>query len=66
MTMSALASERYSDRIATGPLILVQEILNTRGAGKPALPRGVRTDLELLDERRFASGVVYLGYRVAP
>ncbi|MER5540584.1 CGNR zinc finger domain-containing protein [Streptomyces mirabilis] len=35
--MSALASERYSDRIATGPLILVQEILNTRAAGKPAL-----------------------------
>ncbi|MDT9700253.1 CGNR zinc finger domain-containing protein [Streptomyces sp. P17] len=35
--MSALASERYSDRIATGPLILVQEVLNTRAAGKPAL-----------------------------
>jgi dihydrofolate reductase len=34
----------------------------TVGAGKPALPGGVR--LELLDERRFASGVVYLRYAV--
>lgn len=37
MPMSELASERYTDRIATGPLILVQEVLNTRAAGKPAL-----------------------------
>ncbi|MFF0014929.1 CGNR zinc finger domain-containing protein [Streptomyces sp. NPDC005374] len=35
--MSELASERYTDRIATGPLVLVQEVLNTRAAGKPAL-----------------------------
>ena len=33
------------------------------GGGKPSLPSGVRADLELLDERRFASGVVYLRYR---
>ena len=33
------------------------------GAGKRALPEGVRLDLELLDERRFGSGVVYLRYR---
>ena len=30
------------------------------GGGKRALPDGVRLDLDLLDERRFASGVVYL------
>jgi dihydrofolate reductase len=36
------------------------------GGGKPALPDGVRLELELLDERRFANGVVYLQYRVAP
>ena len=35
------------------------------GAGKPALPRDTRADLELLDERRFGSGVVYVRYRVA-
>ncbi|MBM0232687.1 dihydrofolate reductase [Micromonospora sp. STR1_7] len=33
------------------------------GGGKPGLPTGVRTDLELLDERRFHSGLVYLRYR---
>jgi dihydrofolate reductase len=36
------------------------------GGGKPALPSGVRVGLELEDERRFASGVVYLRYRVRP
>ena len=34
------------------------------GGGKQALPRDVRADLELLDERRFGNGVVYLAYRV--
>ena len=33
------------------------------GGGKRALPGGVRSDLELLDTRRFASGAVYLRYR---
>jgi hypothetical protein len=33
------------------------------GGGKRALPAGVRAELELLDERRFRSGVVYLHYR---
>jgi dihydrofolate reductase len=35
------------------------------GGGKPGLPRGIRTELELLDERRFGNGVVHLGYRKA-
>ncbi len=35
------------------------------GGGKRALPDGVHVQLELLDERRFGSGVVYLHYRVA-
>jgi dihydrofolate reductase len=34
------------------------------GAGKPGLPAGVRLDLELVDERRFANGVVHLHHRV--
>jgi dihydrofolate reductase len=33
------------------------------GGGNPSLPDGVRVKLELLDERRFGSGVVYLRYR---
>jgi dihydrofolate reductase len=34
------------------------------GVGKRALPAGVHAELELLDERRFRSGVVYLRYRL--
>jgi dihydrofolate reductase len=34
------------------------------GAGKRALPANVHARLELRDERRFRSGVVYLRYRV--
>jgi dihydrofolate reductase len=34
------------------------------GGGKPALPDHVRADLELLGERRFQSGVVYVSHRV--
>ena len=33
------------------------------GAGKPALPTAARSDLELIDERRFGNGVVLLRYR---
>jgi dihydrofolate reductase len=34
------------------------------GGGKRALPDDVRVELELLDERRFGNGTVYLRYRV--
>ncbi|WP_034264679.1 dihydrofolate reductase family protein [Actinospica robiniae] len=43
-------------RLFLGPIVV--------GGGKPALPGGVHTQLELLDERRFSGGVVYLRYRV--
>jgi len=33
------------------------------GGGTRALPDGLRLDLELVEERRFASGVVYVRYR---
>ena len=36
------------------------------GGGLQALPVDVRLDLSLLEERHFASGVVYLHYRVGP
>jgi len=41
-------------------LVLVPVLV---GGGKRALPAGVHAELELLDERRFRSGVVYLHYR---
>ena len=34
------------------------------GGGRRALPDDVRLELELLDERRFANGMVHLHYRV--
>jgi dihydrofolate reductase len=34
------------------------------GGGKPGLPRDVRLELELLDERRFGKGVVHLHHAV--
>jgi dihydrofolate reductase len=42
-------------------LFLVPVVL---GAGKPALPDHIRLELQLLDERRFKSDVIYLRYRV--
>ena len=33
------------------------------GGGKRALPAGVHAEVELVDERRFGNGVVYLRYR---
>ena len=36
------------------------------GGGTRSLPDGVRAQLELLDERRFGNGVVYLRYRTGP
>ena len=33
------------------------------GGGKPSLPDKVRLELELLEERRFGNGVVFLRYR---
>jgi dihydrofolate reductase len=38
----------------------------TVGAGNPFLPDRLRLNLQLLDERRFDNGVVYLQYRVSP
>src|SRR6187200_2573682 len=35
------------------------------GGGKPAFPDGLRVDLELAGERRFANGVVHLHYRAS-
>ena len=36
------------------------------GGGKRALPDDARSDLELLDTRRLASGAVYLRYQLRP
>ncbi|HEX5268449.1 MAG TPA: dihydrofolate reductase family protein [Acidimicrobiales bacterium] len=43
-------------RLLTVPVVL--------GGGKPALPKGAKLPLRLLETRQFASGVVFLRYRV--
>lgn len=45
-----------------GPIVIPVVV----GGGRPFLPDGVRLDLELVDEHRFASGAVHLQYRVRP
>jgi dihydrofolate reductase len=42
--------------------VLIHPILI--GGGKPALPSDARTDLELLEDREFSKGVMYLRYRI--
>ena len=36
------------------------------GGGTPSLPKDVRVELDLRDERRFGNGFVYLNYRTEP
>jgi dihydrofolate reductase len=58
---AALASEAIrAGLVDEYHLFLVPAVV---GGGKRALPDGVRLELELLDERRFAGGAVYLRYR---
>jgi dihydrofolate reductase len=60
---AALAGEALRAGVVDELQLLLAPVLV--GGGKRALPDGVRLDLELVDERRFASGFVYLGYRVS-
>ena len=58
-------AELAGHALRAGVVDEVQLFLNpvVVGGGKRALPDGVRLGLEMLDERRFGSGVVYLRYR---
>lgn len=71
----ALVGRQHLDRVG-GPELAAQAIragvvdeyhlfvvATVVGGGKRALPTDVRIDIELLDERRFGSGMVYLHYR---
>ena len=65
--MTIGGSELAGQAIAAGLVDECQLFLNpvVVGGGKRALPDRVRADLELLDGRRFRSGVVYLHYRIS-
>ena len=57
-------AELAGQALAAGLVDELQLFLNpiVVGSGKRALPHGIRAHLQLLDERRLTSGVVYLRY----
>jgi dihydrofolate reductase len=57
-----LAAEAFRHGLVDELVLLLYPVLV--GGGKPALPRGVRLDLELLEHRRFDNGVVYVRHAV--
>ena len=58
---SNLAAEAIGAGLVDELRLIVNPIVV--GGGTPSLPEGVRWELALLDERRFANGVAYLRYR---
>lgn len=61
---AALGAEAFRHGLVDECVLLLYPVLV--GGGKPALPRGVRLDLELLDHRRIGNGVVYVRHAVRP
>jgi dihydrofolate reductase len=59
---ASLAGEAFRAGLVDEVALVVLPVV--LGGGKPALPAGVRTSLELLDTRRFDGGAVFLHYRV--
>jgi len=59
---AGIAAEAFRHGLVDECVLLLCPVLV--GGGKPALPRGVRLNLELLDQRRFANGVIHVRYRV--
>jgi len=57
---SGLAAQAFGAGLVDELYLFVAPIVV--GGGKPALPKGVRVKLELLDERSFGNGMVYLRY----
>jgi dihydrofolate reductase len=57
---ATLAAEAIRARLVDELHVIASPIVV--GGGTPSLPDGVRWELELLDERRFANGVVHLRY----
>jgi dihydrofolate reductase len=59
---AGIAAEAFRHGLVDECVLLLSPVVV--GGGKPALPRGVRLDLELLDERRFDNGVVCVRHAV--
>jgi dihydrofolate reductase len=59
---AAIGAEAFRHGLVDECVLLLCPVLV--GGGKPALPRGLRLDLELLDHRRFRNGVIYVRHAV--
>ncbi|MBN1372801.1 MAG: dihydrofolate reductase family protein [Anaerolineaceae bacterium] len=59
---SELAAQAFRSELIDECQLFLAPILV--GGGKPALPKQVRLELTLLEERRFGNGMVYLRYQV--
>ena len=59
---AGIAAEAFRHGLVDECVLLLYPVLV--GGGKPALPRGVRLDLELLDHGRFGNGVVHVRHAV--
>ena len=60
---AALAAEALRHGLVDDVQLLLSPVIV--GGGTRALPDGLRIDLELADERRFANGAVHLAYTVS-
>jgi len=59
---ATLAAEAFRHGLVDECLLVVSPVVV--GGGKPALPRGLRLDLDLLEVRRFGGGAVLLRHAV--
>ncbi len=59
---AALAAEAFRHGLVDECVLLLYPVVV--GGGKPALPRGLRLDLDLLDHRGFSNGVLYVRHAV--
>jgi dihydrofolate reductase len=59
-----LAAHAFEARLVDEIQLFVAPVIV--GGGKRSLPDGVRLKVELLDERRFRNGTLFLRYRSAP
>jgi dihydrofolate reductase len=59
---AALGAEAFRHGLVDECVLVLCPVLV--GGGKPALPRGVRIDLELLDQGRIGNGMVYVRHAV--
>lgn len=59
---AAIAAEAFRHGLVDECVLLLCPVLV--GGGKPALPQGIRLDLELLDHRTFSNGVILVRHAV--